>query len=126
MQAISLEVLPDSYGICRFRPEEDIPPWAATGGFCSITRTNDELSILCREDTIPDGVNCEKGWRAFKLLGPFEFTEIGILAGILGPLSKAGISILAVSTFDTDYVFVKGDRLNEARDVMEANGFQVA
>ena len=83
-------------------------------GFCSVTRTLDELSVVCLEDIVPEGVRCEKGWRALKLEGPFEFSEVGVLASVAGPLAEAGVSIFAVSTFDTDYVLVKDEQLESA------------
>jgi hypothetical protein len=120
---IHLSILAQKAGICRLPSNAGIPAWAGAGEFASITRTSDELSIICPEDAIPSGIPGEKAWRVMKLEGPFEFSEIGILAAILEPLARAGISILAVSTFDTDYVLVKEDCLARAREVLIAEGF---
>ncbi|BCY17269.1 MAG: ACT domain-containing protein [Chloroflexi bacterium] len=111
--------LPGDYSIVRLDPVETVPGWAQCGVFCSITRTSEELSLLVESAAVPAGLEMETGWKGLKLEGPFPFDAIGILSGILTPLAAAGISILAVSTFDTDYVFVKEDRLTDALRVLE-------
>ncbi len=121
---IKLKSLADRYGLCRLGPNEAVPGWAQYGEFQSITRTPEELSILCPEENIPAELQCERGWVALKLGGPFEFTEIGILSGILAPLAQAGISILAVSTFDTDYVLIKEKKLTAAREALKDTRYQ--
>ncbi|MHC1782713.1 MAG: ACT domain-containing protein [Anaerolineaceae bacterium] len=119
----SLSILSGLYGISRLNPQGEIPSWVWPGEFHSISKTIEELSIICPQENIPAGVRCEMGWRVLKLEGPFEFTEIGILEKILEPLARAGISILAVSTFETDYVLVKTDQLSAARESLVAAGF---
>lgn len=111
--------LPGEYAVVRLGPVEAIPAWADCGVFYSITRTPEELSILVEAAAVPPGLQMEAGWQGLKLEGPFDFNEIGILAGILTPLAAAGISILAVSTFDTDYVFIKSDRFEDALRILE-------
>ena len=83
-----------------------IPEWAHSG-FFSMTRTPDELSIVCNEEIVPDGVACEKGWHCLQVKGPLDFALTGILASLAAPLAEAGISIFAISTYDTDYFLVK-------------------
>ncbi len=107
-------------GICRFDNGEQLPDWAIRStDFLSITRTADELSIVCEEDSIPPGIKAEKGWRAIKVEGPLDFKMTGVLSSILSPLADAKISIFAVSTYETDYILVKSDRIDEARRVLE-------
>ncbi|OGY79061.1 MAG: amino acid-binding protein [Candidatus Kerfeldbacteria bacterium RIFCSPHIGHO2_02_FULL_42_14] len=115
---LSLKVLPMKVGICRLEKEARIPDWAIVGGFFSVTRTDDELSVVCMEENIPEDVKCEKGWRVFKVEGILDFSLTGILASIANPLAQAKISIFAVSTFDTDYILVKEDTLEEAVKVL--------
>ena len=111
--------MPGDYSIVRLGPAEPVPGWVQCGVFCSITRTPEELSLLVESAAVPTGQEMESDWKGLKLEGPFPFDAIGILAGVLTPLAAAGISILAVSTFDTDYVFVKVDRLTDALRVLE-------
>ncbi len=111
--------LPGEYAIVKLGPVEPVPAWVECGVFCSVTRTPEELSLLVEAAAVPRGFEMESGWRGLKLEGPFPFDAIGILAGILDPLAKAGISILAVSTYDTDYVFVKEAQFDRAVEVLE-------
>jgi uncharacterized protein len=119
MASVTLNLLPGEYAICRLDPGSQDPTWAARDSRVSvIARTAEELSVLCSAESVPAGVKCEGGWRMFKFLGPFAFTQTGILAAVLAPLGEARIGILAVSTFDTDYVLVKEAELARARDVL--------
>jgi hypothetical protein len=120
-----LQVVAGEFAVCRLPATEPVPAWAGSGLFSSVTRTADELSILCPAAQVPAGVKHESGWRLLQLQGPFAFTETGILATVLAPLATAKIGILATATFDTDYVFVKNGRLEEACRVLEAAGLTV-
>lgn len=111
--------MPGEYAIVRLGPVEPVPAWADCGVFCSVTRTPEELSLLVESGAVPNGLQTETGWRGLKLEGPFAFDEVGVLAGILTPLAAAGISILAVSTYDTDYVFVKEDKLEATLKILQ-------
>jgi hypothetical protein len=116
-------VEPGELAIVRLGPEETVPDWASrAAGFVSITRTNEELSIVCAVRLVPEYVRSEGGWAALKLLGPFPFDQVGVLASIVGPLADAGISVFAISTFDTDYVLVKTERLSAALAALERAG----
>jgi hypothetical protein len=126
MPTVTLSLLPGEYAICRLAPDAADPPWARGSGVSAIVRTADELSVLCSSEKIPAGVKCESGWRLFKFQGPFAFTQTGILASVLNPLAEARIGILAVSTFDTDYVLVKDNDLSRARELLVAAGHAVA
>lgn len=123
--ALDLRLLPERYGVCRLAPEADIPDWAMGGPLFSITRTADELSLVCVEAAIPGGVQCETGWRVLRLAGPFAFDQIGVLLAVLAPLAQAGVSVFALSTFDTDYVLVKETRLVQALTALEHAGHAV-
>ena len=118
MATVTLNLLPGEYSICRLGPHEADPTWARESHVSVITRTADELSVLCSSQQVPAEIRCEGGWRMFKFQGPFAFTQTGILAAVLDPLARARIGILAVSTFDTDYVLVKGTEVGRARDVL--------
>lgn len=120
-----LTVLGERFSICRLEAGEEIPPWATGGTFFSVTRTRDELSVVCPENAVPEGIRCERGWRATKLEGPFDLSMVGILASVASPLAEAGASIFAVSTFDTDYVLVREEQLDLAVDTLRARGHRV-
>ena len=93
--------------------------------FSSVTRTADELSIMCPAAQVPAGVKHEAGWRLLKFSGPFDFGVVGILASVAAPLAAAGISSLAVATFATDYLLVKADRLDAAEQALTAAGHTI-
>lgn len=111
-----LSLLPDTFAVCRLDADAALPPWATTGSFFSITCTAEELSIVCLQSQVPDGVRCERDWRCVELAGPIPFSTVGVLASLVQPLAEAGISVFAVSTFDTDYLLVKAADLARAID----------
>ncbi len=90
-----------------------------------LARTAGELSITCDERLVPDGVRAERGFRALMVCGPLPFDGVGILAGIAGALSAAAIPLLAISTFDTDYVLVRAERLDAAITALREAGCSV-
>lgn len=122
---LTLSVLEGEYAISRLEPSSAVPDWAWQGELVSVSKTRDELSILCLSSNVPDDVRCEREWAAFKLNGPFEFTLTGILVSVLEPLRVADIGIFAVSTFDTDYVLVKRANLEAAIEALEKAGHDV-
>ena len=121
---LKLKKMRDQLAVCRLEAGAKIPPWAVTGSFFSVTRTEEELSITCSQTSLPGQDRAdhpqkvEKGWRAFKVEGPLDFSLTGILASLAGPLGLAGISIFALSTFDTDYILVKKEDFNRAETVL--------
>jgi len=121
---LTFRQLPDRYVVCRLAPDAPIPTWIPTGCLVSITRTQDELSIVCPEPATLPNVKCEAGWAALKLEGPFPFTVTGVLSSFLVPLAENKIPIVAVSTFDTDYVLIKLDNLEAAVDALKKAGHQ--
>lgn len=120
-----LSVLHERLAVCRLEPREELPSWATKTAFFSVTRTRDELSVVCPEGNVPAGVEHDKGWCALKLEGPFDFSQVGMLVSVAAPMAEAGVSIFAVSTFDTDYVLVKEERLETAVSVLRDYGHEV-
>jgi uncharacterized protein len=127
MKTLTLEVLAGHYAIHRLPPDSSIPDWALTAtGFSSITRTSDELSIVCENQNLElQDVRQDTGWACLKLIGPFAFDLTGILSSILNPLRDAEIGIFAISTFDTDYLLVKLEHLERAVTTLENAGHTV-
>lgn len=112
---LTLSVMPIVLAIVRLDPSSNIPLWALEEkDFFSITKTQDELSIVCAEDKVPHNIKVEKGWRCLKVEGPLDFGLTGILASLAQPLAEAKISIFAISTFDTDYIMIKKEKLQSA------------
>jgi hypothetical protein len=120
-----LTLLPERFAISRLAADAPIPNWATQGRFFSVTRTGDELSIVCELALVPVGVQSQSGWRVFKVHGPFVLSEIGVLSALAGPLAKARISLFAVSTFDTDYLLVASATLSAAIAALEQAGHTI-
>lgn len=123
---LTLSLLSSELAVCRLLADAPLPDWAQVGEFYSLTRTADELSLVCSVGAVPEGVRCEAGWRALKVEGPLDFGLTGILAGLAGALAVAGISLFTLSTFDTDYLLVKQDRLPQALAALQSAGYGVA
>jgi hypothetical protein len=125
----ALELLSGRYAVCRLGAGDALPPWAAAPGapLLSITRTPEELSIVCEESRVPaEFPRAERGWRVARIRGRIPFDEVGVVAGVTAPLAAAGIPVFVVSTFDTDYLLVPEPRLEAARAALEAARYELA
>ena len=123
--SLRLSVLEERLAVCRLDPPAEIPAWATSTPFFSVTRTSDELSVVCPEEHVPPGITCERGWRALRFDGPFELGLVGVLASVAGPLAQSEVSILAIATYDTDYVLVEESQLDLAAQVLRGRGHEV-
>ena len=122
---LSLKILPDRIAVCRFAPTAKLPEGLDKSGFYSITRTEEELTVVCTEASVPSGTLSEGGWRCFKIQGPLDFSETGIIFSLSKPLAESGIPVFVVSTFDTDYFMVKEKDLVKAIEALTAAGHQL-
>lgn len=120
-----MKLLKEKYSVCKLEPEDVIPLWVDTKNFVSITRTEDELSIVCIDKNIPEGIKAEKDWRVLKIEGPLDFSLIGILAKVSSLLAEEEISIFAISTYDTDYILLKEAKLDNAIKTLEMNNISI-
>lgn len=117
-------MLEGRYAVCRL-PADASWPVLGSAPLASITRTADEVSVVCRSEEAPPGARVEDGWRALKLEGPIPFDEVGVLSALAGVLAGAGLSLFALSTFDTDYVLVKEGDLAATVAALRGAGFSV-
>ncbi len=122
---LQLATLPFTLAICRLDPTSPFPAWSVPSRFLAIVRTDEELSLVCEQTLAPPDVVCERDWRALKVAGPLDFALTGILARLAGPLADAGIPIFVISTYDTDYLLVKGEQLPAASAALCAAGCTV-
>ena len=123
---LTLSILPEDFAIFKLERDAPIPEWASRGSFTSITRTADELSIVCPATAVPVGIRAQHNWRALKVHGPFDFSEVGVLAALAAPLAEAEISLFALATYDTDYVLVEERNLEAALRVLIGAGHRLA
>ncbi len=122
-QPRKLSLLSDTYAVCRLGRDDDVPHWAQYGEFLSVTRTADELSIVCPRDSVPPDIVTEAPWRCLKLEGPLDFALVGVIAAITAPLADAGIGVFTISTYDTDYLLVKEGDLARTIEILNESGF---
>jgi hypothetical protein len=122
---LSLLVLGETLAICSLKRDSPLPDWATSSDFFSITRTYDELSIVCPQDKVPAGVDINKNWRCLKVQGPLGFSITGILASLSMPLASEGVSIFVFSSYDTDHIMVKQYELEKAVEVLQKAGHTV-
>jgi uncharacterized protein len=126
MTTIRLRLLPGEFAVCRLPADAAVPGVPDAAELYALTRTRDELSVVCQVADAPEGAVVERGWRALGVLGPLDFALTGILAGIARPLADAGLSLFALSTYDTDYVLVRTATLSAALDALRGAGYEIA
>ena len=117
---LELRLLPALFAVCRLPPDAPSPE-----RFWSLTRTDEELSVICAEDAVPDGATVRRGWRALQVAGPLDFALTGVAASLTTPLAEAQISVLSIATYDTDHLFVRESALERAVAALEAAGHRV-
>jgi len=120
-----LLVLAVRFAICQFGAGALVPDWIDGGAFWSVCRTADELSLVCEEERVPAGVRAEKGFSCLKVVGPFDLDEVGVLATLTAALAAAGVSLFAISTYETDYLLVRERDLPVAIDALREAGHVV-
>lgn len=120
-ERFTMEALDGSYAICRLAAADPLPDWAQ-GEFVSVTRTKDELSVVCLQSQVPDSVQTERNWRTIKIIGPLDFSMTGVIASLTTLLSDVDISVFVVSTFDTDYLLVKAEKFAAAVETLQQAG----
>ena len=123
---LALTVVAGSFTIARLPADSPLPAWATRSALWSVTRTANELSIVCASGDVPADVRQERGWRALAVAGPLDFALTGILLSVAEPLAAAGVSVFALSTYDTDYVLVREGDLAGAIAALTDAGHNVA
>jgi len=122
---MKLKLLCPEFSVCKFSPKSKIPLWALESEYVFLSRTSDELSVLCPTIIIPLSVRSDRGWRCFRVDGDLEFEQIGVVSTVSTPLANAGISLFLVSTHDRDYVFLRQEKLTKAIEIYKDQKFQI-
>ncbi|HEX2183402.1 MAG TPA: ACT domain-containing protein [Rubrobacteraceae bacterium] len=122
---LRLSVLAGRLAICRLDADSQLPAWATAAPLFSVTGTADELSVVCAEERVPVGTVCERGWRAMKVEGPLEFGLTGVLFSVAAPLAESEVGILAIATYETDYVLVQEAQLDLAARALRERGHEI-
>jgi hypothetical protein len=124
---LNLILLPGPYAVCRLPPDV-VPAWATLPlpeHLVSITRTSNEVTVVCPADAVPAGVRCEKGWQCLRVAGTLDFSLVGVLASLLVPLAEAGVSVFCLSTFDTDYILIREQDLPRGTEAWQVAGHAI-
>lgn len=119
----NIKLLEGIYGVCQIKDIENITKYFKEKEFFSITKTEDEISIVTLQENIKEDVKSEKDWKILKIEGTLDFSLIGILAKISGILANHSISIFVISTFNTDYILIKADKIQKAISVLSKEGY---
>ena len=122
-EPVSLHVATGRFSVCRLAPDTDVTQ--GDGAFWSVTRTPDELSVVCETGREPPGATTVGPWALMSVVGPLDFSLVGILESLLVPLAAEGVSVFTVSTFDTDHVLVRDEDLDAAVSALRAAGHAV-
>ena len=125
MKKLNLSLLPHKYAVCQFHPDKHIPYWALMGDFVSLTRTNEELSIVCQQSNVPEDIEAERGWYCIQVQGALDFSAAGIHASLAIPLAEADISVLSIATYATDYLLIKEENVERSLQVLEQAGHSI-
>jgi len=121
-----IKILPDSYTILRFDPESSIPDFALNSPFYSVTKTGDELSVVCREQELVKGnYRSSTCWKILELEGPLDFSIVGLISDLTGVLKKSGVATFVISSYDTDFILIKKNMLERATEGLKAAGYKV-
>jgi hypothetical protein len=121
---LRLTTLDGRFAIARLPADAAVPRWAV-GQVVAVTRTPEELSVICAERPVPEATPAERGWRCLQVQGPLSFEMTGVLASLSGPLADARIPLLAFSTYDTDYLLIQEEHLAAAHAALERAGHRV-
>ena len=120
--SITLEQAAGEYAVSRLDATAPIPAWADGDGFVSISRSRQELSIVCAAARVPPGTVSEKEWSCWRFVGPFAFGATGIVLSVVRPLSLGGLGVFVISTYDGDHLLLKTQDLPAAVQLLEAAG----
>ena len=125
MTSLTLKLIDEKLSIHRFPATAQVPAQIYKSNFYTISKTDDELSIVCSQSVQISGDTSSTDWRGFKVLGPLDFSLTGIMAELSTVLARANISIFAISTYDTDYILVKADKTQVANEALAMAGYSI-
>ncbi|MEJ8309288.1 ACT domain-containing protein [Agrobacterium larrymoorei] len=120
--AINLRIVSGTYSVARLAPDASIPQWFNGTGFSAMVRSDDELTLVCLQDRVPQEVEAEPNWRCFRSLGPIPFNATGILQSLIQPISEQGIGVFVLCTFDGEHILVPEKEGDRAARLLEEAG----
>lgn len=122
-----LQRLPGAYAVCRLEPNAGLPFWCVKSEpLLAYTRTPEETSVVCLQELVPASIRAERGFCAWRVAGTIDFSVTGVMSALTTPLADAGISVFALSTFDTDYLLVPAGNRERAEAALSRAGFTLS
>ncbi|MCX7714715.1 MAG: ACT domain-containing protein [Clostridia bacterium] len=121
---MNLKLLENKYCVCRAEKDDALPLWAISEDIFIIAKIEGELSVVCRKECVPEGITCEPDFRIIQIADSLDFSAIGIIADISAVLKKAQISIFLVSTYSTNYIMVKEEKIHRAVKYLRYAGYE--
>ncbi|WP_271308854.1 ACT domain-containing protein [Shimia sp. MMG029] len=112
------------FAVAKLPPEAALPSWFTGRGFSAMVRADDELTLVCEAQLIPQEVTAQRGWACFRTLGPFAFDEAGIVAALIAPISAAGIGVFVLCTFDGEHILVPSEHFDRVQNLLIAQGHE--
>ena len=125
MSKLNMQVLESEYSLCRLEVGAAIPQWAFESQFYTITKTSDELSVICESRLVPPQVKKDGEWKLLKIAAVLDLSLTGITARFSTALADADVNLCVIATYDTDYIMVKAEKLSVAIEALDAAGFRV-
>lgn len=122
---MKLRLLPERFGILKLHLPQTFPDWLGSTSIFFLAQTEDEYSIMCPQDGIPDGIDYDADWHCLRVDGELAFDEVGVVARVSKPLADAGLSLFLVSTHDRDYVFISASDVKQAIKIYQDAGFMI-
>lgn len=120
---MELKIINRDFSICKVKNLSEID---FSDEFCFVSKTDEELSLVCNTNLLPKNViECDNGWKAFRIQGVLDFSLIGILSKISALLAENKIGIFVVSTYNTDYILTKEEKFNKSIEILESNGYVI-
>lgn len=120
--AVKLRSVPGIYSVARLCADAAIPSWFNGPGFSAAIRADDELTLVCLQEQVPNTIEAESGWRCFRSVGPIPFNATGIVQSLIEPLSTQGIGVFVICTFDGEHILVSADDWERSRTLLEQAG----
>ncbi len=122
---LQFEVFPKRFAVCQLDMAKPLPNWLLKSSFYTVSKTTDELSVVCEEDLVQDEIQKSVGWRLLKINAVLDISLTGITAQFSTALANAGVNLLVIATYNTDYILVEEAKLTTAIEALRGAGFEV-
>ena len=122
---LQFEVLPKRFAVCQLNMVKPLPNWVFSSSFYTVSKTADELAVVCEEDLVQDEIAKSVGWRLLKINAVLDLSLTGITAQFSTALAKAGVNLSVIATYNTDYILVEEAKLTTAIEALRGAGFEV-